>query len=103
MSSLSSQACSTTTSAASPSLRDLKHELKNEKVFNGKTQEEDKTYRLSPRPCEAGPDGQNTLSLNKENDIPNDKGEDNNYIMVGPPNRRDNGIKTVTVVGESPE
>ena len=53
------------------------------KVYKGKTQEEDKTYRLSPRPCEAGPNGQNRLSLNKENDIPNDKGEDNNYIMIG--------------------
>ena len=64
-----SPACTTTTSPPSTSLRDLKNELKNEKFYRGKTQEEDKTYRTSPWLGQAGPDSPNGVPLNKENDI----------------------------------
>ena len=35
------------------------------------------------------------MPLNKENDISNDKGEDNNYIIECPPTARDYGIKNL--------
>ena len=92
-----SPACTTTTLPPCTSLRDLKNELKNEEFYRGKTQEENKTYRRSSWLGQAGPDDPNKVTLKKENDFSNDKGEDNSYIMECPPTARDSVISLKNV------